>query len=95
MALYNINHPNSKFRVGDKIKVKEGCGFESGCNGVIVEHFQPADGYLDFLKTENGWIPVRITRGKTTHNTYMSSVFLINKSKIDNEDNRNNLQSIT
>lgn len=65
--MYNLNAPNSKFKVGTKIRTASCIGLDSDKTGIVIKHFNSDDGYLMRLKSK-GWVPVKL---ENTIDTYL------------------------
>lgn len=71
--MYNLNAPNSKFKVGILIKVLPCHGIDSNTvGGMVIPHYNPDTGYLRYLKEDNNWVPVELQRKNgSKYKTYM------------------------
>ena len=75
---YNIHHSRSSFRLGDKVRVCEGSGLDSGKTGRVVNHFDWTKEQGAYSPPGDDYVPVQYDSGALA---YMSKNRLINQSK--------------
>lgn len=75
--MYNF-YGNSDFKIGDRIRIPDGCGLDSGKHGRVINHFPWREEVGAYKAPEQHFVPVMLDNN-TKH--YFSRKMLLHESK--------------
>lgn len=69
---------NSEFKIGDRVRIPEGCGLDSGKHGTVINHFPWREEIGAYQPPKDHHVPVLLDNG---NKVYFSRKMLLHENK--------------